>query len=269
MKYRFLFIAFGLVLLVLACASSLPVVQWATPLNAEVAQPLKVAVLVDASYLRRAADQRSYISIRDSITLGQLVNDETERGLTAAKMTITMQKKYFIAAYLQHEVNVAQEIGNEVFKKMPPVHLDPTVCRTDRMKRAVTEVWARFAAIAAEGEGALASELVPAWATQMLGSNFDADTIALVIAVVRKDDDVSPEVTAPNVRSILSSQSGSAIMVGLIRAVDGKIVYFSATSIQGPQRDTYTREAVAAVFAGLPKRTGHPPYPMPPIPRSD
>jgi hypothetical protein len=269
MKSPAISIGLGMALALLACAGTLPAIWWSTPLIADDARPLKVAAFIDASYLRRAVNMQSYISIRDSILLGQVVNDEVERGLTAAKMTLSVQRKYFITTYIRHEVNVAQEMGDVLIKHMPPIHLDPTVCRADRTTQAMETLWTQFAALAARGTAALAAQNKPEWATRLIGSTYDADTVALVIAVVRKDDDRSPEAAAPNVASILNEQGGSAVIVGLLRAIDGKVVYFAATTIPGPQRDTYTRDAVTAAFAGLPSSKGHPAYPVPPIQRVD
>lgn len=266
MRRTSILICLGLVVFCLGCATSNPVEQYTDMVVSAIALPEKVVVFVDASYLRRSESYQSYVSISDSMALANVVNDEAERGLTGANMEIMLQKIYFISSYLRREMFVAYEAGAAVVKKQAPLHLNPNVCRTSRMKWAIETLWQEYARIIGGGSTAYRQDLLPSNATHLIGSTYGADTICLVIAVSRKDDDTG-EVTLPTSVPATLAHGGSAVVVGLIRTMDGKIVYLSSVQIPGPQRDSNVRRAMQVAFRALPKRVDHESYPVPPLMR--
>jgi hypothetical protein len=68
-----------------------------------------------------------------------------------------------------------------------------------------------------------------------------------------------------DIQAGLAGYAASFVGVVLVRAIDGAIVYQSAVSIPGPQRESTARSAVKAACNGLPHREHRPAYPIPPV----
>jgi hypothetical protein len=257
---RSLFVAvLGLVFVATACSTvSTQQIHWREAVTPTTALPQKVALFVDATFLLRTEDGRRYVAITESIDMGHVIDDAAETALTGAKMKMAVKGKFFISAYRDVGQLTAQEEDGGLFTRQAPVHLAPSVCRTKKTTAAMTRIW-RAARAAFAGKSPLPVEVL-----RDFGARYQADTIALVMAVSRKEDkssDTLPLVTEP----MLGSLGASLVAVVVIRAIDGRIVYQGAAPIHGPQRESTWRSAVATALAGIPTREGHPAYPVPKI----
>lgn len=252
-----------IVLSVLAGCASAPrqSFSWREPFTAATALPQQVAVLIDVGYVLRGPDFRQYVAIEDSIELGASVTDAVELEITAARMDVAMKGHYFCSAYREGPQIVATQEEGEIYEKTAPIHLDPTLCRSEKTSAAMVALW-RAATNVFGGETS-----VPADVAYDFGRRYQADTLALVMVVSRKEDSSSS--TAPlDLPGTLQAHTGSFVAVVLVRAIDGKVVYSAAVPIPGPQRAGTLRGAIHEAFAGVPRRDGHPAYPIPKLKRA-
>ncbi|MDP8224839.1 MAG: hypothetical protein P9L99_15880 [Candidatus Lernaella stagnicola] len=257
MRARFVSALIVTVLLLAACASApTTTFPWRESVAPTTALPDRVALFIDASYILRAPDYRQYLAISESIDLATDVNDAVELAITGAKMKLVAQKKYFIGAHRSGQQLVAEKEEAELYLRDLPVHLDPTICRTEKTTAAVVELW-KAARRAYDGEITMDSKI-----TREIAGRFQADTLALVYAISRKEDS-SPDAPPLAIGPALDTAAASMIGVVMVRAIDGKIVYQAKLPISGPQRVGTLRVAIRGVFSGLPERQNHPKFPVP------
>ncbi|HPM77455.1 MAG TPA: SH3 domain-containing protein [bacterium] len=251
-------------LLLAGCGGLKPTIHWDDPLTGSPSLPENLALFIDAGYILLDAENSPYIVIDDSIKLAEIVNDETETAVTGAKMNLVLQEKYFIGAYLDRELAVSYEAGLEVSRKTTPIHLDPTVCRTDRMQTVMTALWREFGERITSEQSMYRTKPLDVRLTRLVGAKYRVDTLAFVAVISRKDQDNQPTDTPVSALTAVKLHGGSAVVAGLVRAIDGNFVYLSVNTIQGPQRETSIREAVRQAFSTLPRRTvGNVSFPTP------
>lgn len=261
---RLMIIASLLMLILAGCGGLKPTVHWDDPIHGSPSLPENLALFVDASYILLDADNSPYIVIDDSIKLAEMVNDEAETAITGAKMSLSLQDKYFIGAYLDRELAVSYEAGLDVSRKMTPIHLDPTVCRTDRMQTVMTALWREFGESVTSDQSVYRTKPLDVRLTRLVGAKYRVDTLAFVTVVSRKDQDNQPTDTPVSALNAMKLHGGSAVVVGLVRTIDGNFVYLSVNTIQGPQRDNSIRDAVREAFNTLPRRIdGNLSFPVP------
>jgi len=265
MKNRIIWLVIGVLIFALfSCTGAHLAVNWADPLQNENAFPAKVALFIDASYLLMTPQQMPYLSVQNSIELAGVVNDQAETALTGAKLDVRLQEKYFIASYMNKQYPIANAEGAPVYKKQTPIHMDPTVCRTAKMNKVFAKLWLAAADVIKKAPGNLGGAYLPKSLLHHIAGKYEVDTVAMMVAVSRKDQDATSSSMEPDPGIVLGMHGGSAIFVILVRAIDGKVVYYGSSTIQGPQREATIRSAVAAAFNELPRRVAQQPYTVPP-----
>ncbi len=249
---------------VLACGGPpKPRYTWLEPVTADAPLPEKVALLVDAVFMRRAPDGRAYASIEDSIATAGAVTDEAGQDLVARRWTATVKNKHFVAAYRTDEMLIANGAGGELYTKTAPLHLDPSLCRSPKTTADMTDLWR-----AAQQSFGAAPKNLPAELTRAFGVRNQVDTLVFVIVLSQKNETPSARPAAGPAADAIAGRATPFAAVLVVRAIDGAVVFRAVADIAYPQREGTIRDAVTAAFAGIPRRGAQPAYPTPAAPKT-